>query len=128
MGENSMTVAIRSISVRLRDPEIDFDVRLCLSRAPTFLRFVYTEDLLGQRKWDALDQLEDEPNEGEKLIAGVLAHRGSMHVSYTEKGRRKGDWWATADYDVVTPQPDEATMRDRDRWREWCMQQPKDPA
>jgi hypothetical protein len=121
-----LKVATRSISVRLCDPEIDFDVVLCLARAPRFLRFVYSEDLLGERKWDALDQLDDEPNAGERVIAGVIQRRGRMHVSYTEKGRRRGDLWLTADYQTLDPQPDQAILLDRDRWQAWCLEQPKE--
>lgn len=108
-------------SVRLRHPQ--FRTTLFLGRTPRFLRFTRTGE--GDHLWDALDQLEDEPHEGERLIAGVLVHRGAMHVSYAEKGRRKGTWWRTAEYEIVSPQPEQETMLHRDRWREWCLQQPK---
>lgn len=119
-------ISSKSTTVRLRHPL--FRTTLFLHRVPKYLRFVYTDTATCARKWDALDQLDDEPNDGEHLLAAILANRSAMHVSYTEKGRRRGEWWKTADYELVSPQPDEATMRDRDRWRDWCQQQVKEPA
>lgn len=109
------------VTVRLRSAL--FRGSLHLARTPKFLRFTCSGLALCSRNWDALDQLDDEAQDGETLVAGVLAHRGSVHVDRTVKGRRVGEWWPTAEYEQVSPQPDQATMRDGAKWRQWCEQQ-----
>jgi hypothetical protein len=88
-------------------------------RAPVYLRAVIAPD--GQV--DALDQLGDEPDAGEVLHAYVrIGAAGNLHVDGTDRqGRRFGRWYASGEYRLCDPQPDDATMRDRDAWRQWCL-------
>lgn len=94
---------------------------LSLKRTPKFLRFACAGIATCSRNWDALDQLDDEPREGETLMAGVLVDQSSVHLDRVVKGRRVGEWHSTATYELIEPQPDAATMRDNEKWRAWCM-------
>lgn len=91
---------------------------LALRRAPVMLRVVQGPG----GKWDALDQLDDEPAADEtihlyRMVPDTLT---TMHLCVRGKGRAASDFYAMGDYRYVEPQPDEATLRDRGRWVEWC--------
>lgn len=90
-------------------------VYLQLARVPLFLRFT----VIG-KTWDALDQVDDQPNPGEELIAAKLSGRGTVHIDRTVKGKRVGEWIPTADYDPCEEQPSQDVMRSTVLWREWC--------
>lgn len=107
--------------VRLNHPL--FRGILSLRRVPKFLRFTCTGIASCARNWDALDQLDDEPELHEQLLAGVFKSSGKMHIDRTVGGRRVGEWRTTVEYDVVDPQPLAALMRDRQQWQEWCLAQ-----
>lgn len=96
---------------------------LMLRRAPLFLRVVFDT---GNQQWDALDQLADRPAAGEAIW--VYRREGEPNVcrlDWTVKGRRVGGRFASATYRVVAEQPDDATMRDTQLWRQWCWDQVK---
>lgn len=94
---------------------------LTLERSPLYLRVVV--DTGG--KADALDQLDDEPKADEALYAYRRVSVGTMHVSYSEGGRRKGHWEELVSYALCGVQPDERAMRDTALWRQWCDGQAK---
>lgn len=96
---------------------------LSLRRAPKYLRFTCRGHSSCSRNWDALDQLDDEPEPGEELIAAVLKSRGSIHLDRVVKGRRVGEWHETAEYEPCAKQPSQKVMRDRKSWHEWCLEQ-----
>ncbi len=100
-------------------------VSLDLRRLPIFLRVVRDPE----GKWDALDQLTDVPAPDEALVAyrKIAGSESSGFLDYTDKktGRRCGRTFVAAKYAVVTEQPDDATMRDASKWREWCQEQAK---
>ncbi|HEY1187150.1 MAG TPA: hypothetical protein VGE74_05800 [Gemmata sp.] len=102
-------------------------VVLSLRRAPLFLRVV--RDAAG--KFDALDQLADEPAVDESLTAYVLAGEPSvMFLDWTEKGKRRGGRFVSASYRHVPDQPPDWVMRDQGAWRAWCagaQQRQKNP-
>lgn len=100
-----------------------FRTALSLKRTPKYLRFACKGLASCSRNWDALDQLDDEPEAGEQLIAARLKDRGTMHLDRVVKGRRVGEWHDTATYEPVEPQPGQEVMRDREQWRAWCEQQ-----
>lgn len=88
-----------------------------LRRAPIYLRITFDGEM-----WDGLDQLDDTPRANEKVFAYIkVADHGNVHVCGQDPKTRKrwGGWYHHAEYRVIAPQPDDATMRDNERWREW---------
>ena len=86
---------------------------LMLKRAPIFLRVVV--DARG--KWDALDQVDDEPAADEKLYAYQLAENpGHCHIN---AGRGRGGFYPMARYCLISPQPAESEMRTTLAWIKW---------
>ena len=49
-----------------------------------------------------------------------MAGRGTVHLDYTHKGRRRGSTQQVADYRVYATQPDDSTLRDTKKWRAWA--------
>jgi hypothetical protein len=104
-------------------------VQLELKRAPKFLRAVVSVAPPGERTqkavavWDALDQLDDAPRDGETCHAyRLVADDGWMHLDYRDKkGRRRGVTIRNATYAHMDTQPDQDTMRDTEKWRQWCL-------
>lgn len=98
--------------------------RLMLRRAPIFLRVE-----LKNGKWDALDQISDEPQQGALLYVYRLASEvGTCHMNF---GRGKGGWYSIADYRYYGDdrQPPETVMQDLSQWHTWCVEaHKKDPA
>jgi len=96
---------------------------LALRRAPIFLRVVVNR--YGDKKtWDALDQLGDTPKAGEDIFAYRLASQ-PRHMHLCRSPRRLSGYYAMADYRFVGQQPDDATLRNADKWRAWCIEQAK---
>ena len=88
-------------------------VTLMLQRAPIYLRAVRSSG----GDWDALDQLTDAPRANEQIVVYALdGEAGRMHV----RARGGCQWYTTAEYRAVDPQPDDATVRDMASWRTWC--------
>lgn len=91
---------------------------LLLQRAPLYLRV--TRDAQGTI--DALDMPEDEPQPGETLFAYVrMTDPERVHLRMAPP--RRSGFYARAEYALVEPQPEDAVMRDRDRWCEWASAQ-----
>lgn len=96
---------------------------LILRRAPLYLRVVYDSF---NRKWDALDQLNDQAAAGETIVVyRRVGEARAGFVDWTERGRRRGGYSAIASYSLVAEQPDDATVRDTTKWRAWCCEQLK---
>jgi hypothetical protein len=96
---------------------------LSLSRAPKLLRVVECGG-----KWDALDQIDDEPEMLETIYVYRIdpASVGRGHVSLRGKGgRREGRWFIMATYHFIEEQPDDADMRDNAKWRDWTTEYAK---
>lgn len=107
-----------TVSVTLR-ATVARNCTLELKRTPKFLRFVFDPKA---NKWDALDQLDDEPRPEEHLFAARLVDTGSLHVDGYRDGKRCGWWYRTATYELVNLQPDDATMRNRAAWQKWATE------
>ncbi len=95
-------------------------LELSLRRAPTFLRVVcdHNGDL------DALDQLDDVAEEGERLYAYrvVEGTRNRFHLLVRGKeARTRGGWWELADYRWCDDQPSDEVLRDNTKWRQWTL-------
>jgi len=89
---------------------------LMLRRAARFIRVVESDG-----KWDALDQPEDTPKPDEKIYAyEVRGEVGSCHIQMRGKYKGGGGFYPIASYGFVEKQPDDATMRDTAKWRQWC--------
>lgn len=90
-----------------------------LRRAPIYLRVVIDGETV-----DALDQLDDTPKASETIHAyRVIGKPSWIHLCVRGKDRSGGGYWGAGEYEVCDPQPDEATMRDNERWREWATEQ-----
>lgn len=97
---------------------------LRLERLPLFLRFVYRPRRCGRGvQWDALDQLDDEPQAEETVIAAQLVRRGTLHIDRVVRGQRVGSWHQAVQYHLCDPQPPENVKRDREKWQAWCQAQ-----
>ena len=90
---------------------------LWLRRCPVFLRVVSN----GLGEWDALDQIPDKPKPCETIYAyRRLGNSGSMHLRVGGRNRAAGGMYRTGIYELVAPQPSEATLRDNKQWQQWC--------
>lgn len=91
---------------------------LMLRRAPYFLRVVQGPT----GKWDALDQLDDRPSADETLVVYRLRPLTQTRMHVCARGRGAvGGWFEGGEYELVADQPDDATLRDTDRWHEWAF-------
>jgi len=92
---------------------------LALKRAPRFLRVTRTRG----GTFDALDRLEDRPQPREALFAYEIAeYQGVYHLRCGRGSKSASGFYQQGAYRFVAEQPDDATMRDTERWREWCLQ------
>jgi hypothetical protein len=101
-----------------------FGVTLSLARQPRYLRVTSKGT-----EWDALDQLADTPEPGETVYA--YAKHGQPFTAHVDFGRRRrgeprSAWISIVRYRMVRFQPDEATMRDNEAWRAWCLRQERE--
>lgn len=97
---------------------------LTLGRSPTFLRVVIAPG----KQPDALDQLEDEPEDGEEIhVYLITGEPTTMHIDGRDPktGRRFGRWLSCAGYRLHHTQPEDATARNTESWRAWCAEQAK---
>lgn len=87
---------------------------LTLKRSPFLLRV--TQD--GQ-SFDALDRLEDEPFDQEKIFAYYLIDGPLVvHLKIAKPGR--SGFYNMATYKLVPDQPADEDMRTQARWVAWC--------
>lgn len=91
------------------------DEVLFLRRAPVLLRV--TRSPTG--KWDALDQLDDEPRPREKIF---VYRRVSEPTRYHMKmcPRSGSGFYMNAEYKLFAEQPADEIMRETVAWRKWC--------
>ncbi len=97
-------------------------VALSLRRAPLFLRVSFDP---AAQKWDALDLLEDEPFDGEKIF--VYRREGEPTLCFVDgrdpkTGKRYGQKLAIGRYRFFASQPDERTLKDNDKWQAWVKE------
>lgn len=92
-------------------------VCLELRRTPVMLRVVQS----AAGKWDALDELADEPRRGESVH--IYRREGEPSfgfIDFRRNGRREGRRCAFASYVYWPDQPGDAHTRDNEAWRAWC--------
>jgi hypothetical protein len=98
---------------------------LFCQRAPLFLRVVVDTE----GKWDALDQIDDEPDDGERIyVYRREGEAGCCHVRRFVHGRNASGFFATGNYRYQVDQPEDSIVRSRSRWQEWCLMQVEDGA
>lgn len=91
---------------------------LMLRRAPLFLRVTSLHD-----HWDALDQPKDTPALEETLYAYQrVGTAGNCHLRFGGTDRHLSGFYVMANYRLVSDQPTDAQMRDKESWRSWCYQ------
>ena len=91
-------------------------VKLRLRRAPILLRAVRS----ARGAWDALDQLDDTPREGESITVYLRATEvGWMHILVRGKNRAAGGVYLTARYRVLQEQPEQDQVRETVDWWAW---------
>src|SRR5947209_15847001 len=88
-------------------------VTLHAQRAPLFLRAVADRE----RKWDVLDQLDDEPKREEELY--VYERVSVEHRCYRGEDRNKSGWYNIYQ-EVAIDSTEKATLRYNERWRQWA--------
>lgn len=89
---------------------------LLLRRAPVFLRVTQAGENV-----DGLDQLDDAPRAEESIH--VYRRRGSAGVCHIHRRGGGSGFYAAGNYFHHHTQPDDATARDADAWRDWCLEQ-----
>jgi hypothetical protein len=90
---------------------------LDLRRAPFLLRVVVDR---ATGAVDALDQLVDEPGDGEDVHVYVLAAPPQRaHVCYRGSKKRQSGWWEFGIYRHLAD-VDGEELRETDTWRAWA--------
>lgn len=96
-------------------------VTLMLHRAPQYLRVVRA----GRKAWDALDQLDDQPEPGESItVYRIDPATFSRYHLLCRRPRGGSGWYCNGEYDVVEPQPGEEHLRTTAAWQAWVSSQP----
>lgn len=85
-------------------------------RGPMFLRVVIADD----GTVDALDQLEDTPEDNETVYVYFTENTTRAHLLVRGKNRHRGGFRDIADYKLYETQPDDEVLRDNSRWQEWA--------
>lgn len=97
---------------------------LMIRRAPPLLRFVVTGD--DSRTLDALDQLDDTPKPGERVIVARREKEATpCHMKFGGKAKGNSGWYLMVKYTSVADPPPDAVVRDTERWRDWCRERAK---
>jgi hypothetical protein len=93
--------------------------RLMLRRSPYFLRVTYDG-----KDYDALDQLEDVAKPEETIyVYRITELPGHCHI---RAAKGAGGFYSMGKYEFVSPQPDDANVRDNEAWRKWVSEQTED--
>lgn len=92
---------------------------LALRRIPILLRVVQSRN----GKWDALDQLDDEPKPTETIF--VYRRRNDLGVSHYHicsrgRGKRESGIYWNAKYAFLPEQPADEEIRGTAAWRRWA--------
>jgi hypothetical protein len=96
-----------------------FGQTLLLRRAPFFLRVTFSPE----RKWDALDQLKDQPEPEETItVYRKVRESGWVHLCGRGRGAVSGRF-VIAVYRLHGEQPADETARSIREWRKWCEAQ-----
>lgn len=86
-----------------------------LGRAPRLLRAVRSPN----GTWDALDQIDDEPNASERIVVYYLVSEPiRCHISC--RPRSQSRWYESGKYRWLLDQPDDASIRTTEAWQAWC--------
>lgn len=94
--------------------------KLMLRRSPYFLRVTYNG-----KDYDALDQLADVAKPEETIyLYRITALPGWCHIR-ASKPEASGTF-SMGNYAYVSPQPDDAILRDNEAWRKWVAKQVED--
>jgi hypothetical protein len=94
-------------------------VCLKLRRAPIFLRVVRK----AAGKWDALDQLDDEPEDMETVYVYRLVPGTEYHAHVWPSPLGLSGWISGADYEFISQQPNDGEIRSIAAWRAWVETQ-----
>jgi len=96
-------------------------VTLMLKRAPLMLRV--TRQVIA-RTWDALDQLEDEPDADEEIhLYRLDSPVGSCHINCGRgRGKRASGWYPIAEYRHWPEAIADEHLRTNEAWRRWCTE------
>jgi len=115
---------MRKPPAEIRTSEVVLDGRfqhsLSLVRTPPLLRFVITGD--DWKTLDALDQLEDQPKPGERVIVAERKEVNPVHFKFSGKDKHKSGWYKWVKYVSLEDQPPEDVVRDTAKWQEWAQQ------
>lgn len=117
--------------VNLKDGPAE-GVSLVLRRAPIYLRVTFNHRVANrvcsrgssERKWDALDQLDDEPKPHETVW---VYKRVTPPTRYHMKAGRSSGWYVMADYRLHSVQPPDHVTRSNAEWQAWSWLQTKLP-
>lgn len=92
---------------------------LQLKRDPILLRFVSAKS---STRFDALDLLDDSPKIEETVRVGRRVKTGEVHLLCARGARIPSGWYRTAEYELLTPQPEQAILRTRPTWEAWATE------
>lgn len=91
---------------------------LMLKRAPKFLRVTRDDKHSLSPVWDALDQVDDTPMQGESLFAYQC--KGTPTMCHVNIRGGKGGFYPIAEYELCQVQPTDDEMRSTSAWQAWC--------
>lgn len=88
-----------------------------------FLRAVHNPLVrTDEKRWDALDQLDDLPKSHEEIFVYKLANQPQrVHLKMSK--RSESGFYMMAEYRFVEDQPPDDVLRDTIKWRLWCDKQ-----
>jgi len=93
------------------------DQKMELRRCPLLLRVTIGPD----GKFDALDELDDAPEDNERIIVYRRMEK-PLPIHVLHSGGR-GQWLKLARYRLSPAQPAEFQARDQESWQQWCREQ-----
>jgi hypothetical protein len=95
-------------------------VELALRRVPKYLRVVRS----CRGKWDALDQLDDEPRPREQIFVYVRRDDLPQSKMFVRASKRSlSGVWFTCSYTFLQEQPEDFNVRTTWMWQQWASRQ-----